>query len=112
MIEPLPYQKQDRSVGIWSIDMTPDGWENPIAEKIEHEHLHNEGLLEYIRVVKSFMKGVQDLDSFRKFFAKYGTNTGQKGMDPILRFTVDRPLCTYTFESTGPHMVVYAHTKE
>lgn len=111
MIEPLPYRKQDGWVGMWEIEMTPDGWVDPMTEEVKRASLHDEKLVEYIRLINNLLKSIPDLDSLRKYFNKYGTRTKGGEINPTLAFTVERPLMDYTIQLEGSRVYVIAHDK-
>lgn len=111
MIEPLPYRKHDGWFGIWEIEMTPDGWIDPKTDEVIRDNGYNEKLIEYINVIKGVLKAIPDLDSMRKYFAKYGTRVGGGEVFPIMAFTVERPLMDYTIKLEGSRVYVMAHNK-
>lgn len=111
MIEPLPYRKHDGWFGLWEIEMTPDGWKDPKTDEIIRDSGYSEKLLEYINVIKNLMRAIPDLESMRKYFAKYGTKIKGGEINPTLAFSVERQLMDYTIELEGSRIYVYAHSK-
>ena len=113
--DPIPYKPYEREpVGIFTAEMTMNGWGNTKFDHGLEEHLLSDEVAEFTRLVHHIFYGVcKDWQALQRFSQKYGTEAQDDSYNTCLAMNFEGEVMDYivSVKNTFVQIAPYRKTK-